>query len=106
MGVKHVEAFGDSLLVMQQVTSVFQYFDGSLNAYLDICLELLLSSMILLCNMFLGMKIHWRIIWRSKHQIFDRIEEILIFFEKTGCSGLPNRTVQFLADAQCDSLFC
>jgi hypothetical protein len=38
MGIKHVEAFGDSLLVVQQVIGVFQCFDGSLNAYLDKCL--------------------------------------------------------------------
>jgi ribonuclease HI len=37
--IKHVEAFDDSLLVMQQVAGVFQCFDGSLNAYLDKCLE-------------------------------------------------------------------
>jgi hypothetical protein len=41
MGVKHVKAFGDSLLVMQQVASAFQCFDGSLNAYLDKCLEII-----------------------------------------------------------------
>jgi ribonuclease HI len=41
MGVKHVEAFGNSLLVMQQVAGVFQCFDGSLNAYLDKCLEII-----------------------------------------------------------------
>jgi hypothetical protein len=41
MGIKSVETFGDSLLVMQQVTSVFQCFDGSLNAYLDKCLEII-----------------------------------------------------------------
>jgi ribonuclease HI len=34
IGVKHVEAFGDSLLVMQQVVRLYQCFDGSLNAYL------------------------------------------------------------------------
>jgi ribonuclease HI len=44
MGVKHVEAFGDSLLVVQQVASVFQCFDGSLNAYLDKCLEIIALS--------------------------------------------------------------
>jgi ribonuclease HI len=32
MGVKHVKAFGDLLLVVQQITGVFQCFDGSLNA--------------------------------------------------------------------------
>jgi hypothetical protein len=41
MDVKHVEAFGDSLLVVQQVDGVFQCFDGSLNAYLDKCLEII-----------------------------------------------------------------
>jgi hypothetical protein len=41
MGVKHVEAFGDSLLVVQQVTGTFQCFDVSLNAYLDKCLEII-----------------------------------------------------------------
>jgi ribonuclease HI len=35
MGVKHVEAFGDSLLVMKQIVGTFQCLDGSLNAYLD-----------------------------------------------------------------------
>jgi ribonuclease HI len=41
MGVKHVEAIGDSLLVMQQVAGVFQCFDRSLNAYLDKGLEII-----------------------------------------------------------------
>jgi hypothetical protein len=41
MGVKHVEAFGDSLLVMQQIADTFQCLDGSLNAYLDKCLEII-----------------------------------------------------------------
>jgi hypothetical protein len=35
----HVEAFGDSLLVVQQVSGVCQCLDGSLNAYLDKCLD-------------------------------------------------------------------
>jgi hypothetical protein len=38
MSIKHVEAFSDSLLVVQQVVGVFQCFDGSLNAYIDKCL--------------------------------------------------------------------
>jgi ribonuclease HI len=41
MGIKHVEAFSDSLLVVQQVADVFQYFDGSSNAYLDKCFEII-----------------------------------------------------------------
>ena len=41
MGVKHVEAFGDSLLVVQQVSKVCQCYNGSLNAYLDKCLDII-----------------------------------------------------------------
>jgi hypothetical protein len=41
MGVKHVEAFGDPLLVVQQVDNVFQCFNRSLNAYLDKCLKII-----------------------------------------------------------------
>jgi hypothetical protein len=43
MGVKHVKVFGDSLLVVQQVSGIYQCFDGSLNAYLDKCLEIITS---------------------------------------------------------------
>ena len=41
MGIKHVEAYGDSLLVVQQVSKVCQYYNGSLNAYLDRCLDII-----------------------------------------------------------------
>jgi hypothetical protein len=41
MCIKHVEAFGDSLLVVQQVADVFKCFNGSLNAYLDKCLKVI-----------------------------------------------------------------
>jgi ribonuclease HI len=41
MGVKHVKAFNDSLLVVQQVADVYQCFDGSLNAYLDKYLKII-----------------------------------------------------------------
>jgi hypothetical protein len=41
LGVKHVEAFGDSLLVVQQVSKVCQCYNGSLNAYLDKCLDII-----------------------------------------------------------------
>ena len=40
MGIKHVEAYGDSLLVVQQVSKECQCYNGSLNAYL--CYYLLL----------------------------------------------------------------
>jgi ribonuclease HI len=38
---KHVEAFGDSLLVVHQVSRKYQCLDGSLNAYLDQCLDII-----------------------------------------------------------------
>jgi ribonuclease HI len=41
MGIKSVEPLGDPLLVVQQIAGVFQCFDGSLNAYLDKCLEII-----------------------------------------------------------------
>jgi ribonuclease HI len=37
MGVKHVKAFGDSQLVVQQVLEEYQCFDGALNSYLEKC---------------------------------------------------------------------
>jgi ribonuclease HI len=37
MGVKHVRAFGDSQLVVQQVLEEYQCFNGTLNSYLEKC---------------------------------------------------------------------
>jgi hypothetical protein len=37
MGVKHVKAFGDSQLVIQQVLGEYQCFDSTLNGYLEKC---------------------------------------------------------------------
>jgi ribonuclease HI len=41
MDVKHIKAFNDSLLVVQQVVGMFQCFDESVNAYLGKCLEII-----------------------------------------------------------------
>ena len=41
MGIKHVEAYGDSLRVVQQVSKVCQCYNGSLNTYLDRCLDII-----------------------------------------------------------------
>ena len=43
MDVKHVEAFRDSILVVQQVSKAYQCYNGPLNAYLDRCLDILSS---------------------------------------------------------------
>jgi len=41
MGADHVEAYGDSLLMVQQVAGECQCLDGSLRARLDACLDLI-----------------------------------------------------------------
>ena len=41
MEVKHVEAYGDSLLVVQQVAGEFQCLEGSLRVCLDACLDII-----------------------------------------------------------------
>jgi hypothetical protein len=41
MGIKIVKSLGDSMLVVQQVASIFQCFDGSLSAYLDKCFKII-----------------------------------------------------------------
>jgi hypothetical protein len=41
MKVRHVKAFGDSLLVVEQVSGECQCLEGSLNAYLDKCLDVI-----------------------------------------------------------------
>jgi ribonuclease HI len=43
MGVKHVKAFGDSQLVVQQVLEEYQCFDGTLNSYLEKCWGIIYS---------------------------------------------------------------
>ncbi len=41
VGAKHVEAFGDSELVAQQVAGAYKCLDGSINRYLDQCLDII-----------------------------------------------------------------
>ena len=41
IGATHIEAFGDSLLVVQLISKVFQCFDESLHVYLDKCLDII-----------------------------------------------------------------
>jgi hypothetical protein len=67
MGVKYVEAFDVSLLVVHQAADVYQCFDGSSNTYLDKCLKIIALLMILLYIMLPGIKIQWRTIGQNKH---------------------------------------
>jgi ribonuclease HI len=41
MGVKHIEAFGDSKLIVQQVRRESQCLDGTVNRYHDRCIQLI-----------------------------------------------------------------
>ena len=41
IGATHIEAFGDSLLVVQQISMDFMYFDKSLNIHLDKCPDIM-----------------------------------------------------------------
>jgi ribonuclease HI len=41
MEVKHVEAFGDSKLIVQQIRGENQCLDGMLNRYYDRCMQLI-----------------------------------------------------------------
>jgi hypothetical protein len=75
MCVKHVEAFGDSLLAMPQFSCIYQCFDGSLNAYLNKCLEIAIQRV-------------------SRDE-----NTMLIDFLFT--NGLPFQMFWFSADAQC-----
>jgi ribonuclease HI len=43
MGVKHVKAFGDSQLVVQEVLEEYQCFDGIKNSYLEKCWDIIHS---------------------------------------------------------------
>lgn len=43
MGVRDIDAFGDSRLVVEQVNGEFNCFDGLLNSYLDRCLDIIKS---------------------------------------------------------------
>ena len=40
-GVTHVEAYGDSLLIVRQVAKICQCNSGSLNMYLDRCRDMI-----------------------------------------------------------------
>ena len=54
---KHVEAYGDSLLVVQQVAGEFQCLEGSLRACLNLALILLTILPNSEFDIFRGMKI-------------------------------------------------
>jgi ribonuclease HI len=75
MGVKHVKAFGDLLLVVQKIASIFQCLDGSLNAYLDKCLEIIALSDYFIVQHISRDENTMTNDLAQKHQVFDQIKE-------------------------------
>ena len=67
-GVTHVEAYGDSLLVVQQVAKVFQCNSGSLNTYLDRCLDIISTLDYFSISHVSRQDNCSLMIWHSKHQ--------------------------------------
>jgi hypothetical protein len=74
MGVKHVEAYGDYLLVVQQVSKVCQCLNDFLNAYLDKCLDIMSGMDEFVFVMCHERKILELMLWLSRH--------LVIMFEK------------------------
>jgi hypothetical protein len=84
---------------MQQIADSFQCFSGSLNAYLDKCFET-----ITLFEDFTKQHVSRDEITLANDLAqqasgFQSNRGKFGFLEKTECSGLPNQTVQFSADA-------
>jgi ribonuclease HI len=69
MGVKHVKAFGDSQLVIQQVLGEYQCFDGTLNSYLKKCWDIIHLFDEFTFITFLELRIAKLTIWYKMHQV-------------------------------------
>jgi hypothetical protein len=82
MGVKHVEAYGDSLLVVQQVSKVCQCLNGFLNAYLDKCLDIISCMDEFIIYRMPREEILELMLWLSKHLVIMFEKEI---FKNTNC---------------------
>src|ERR1041385_1206165 len=67
IGATHIEAFGDSLLVVQQVYMDFIYFDESLHIYLDKCLDIISLSDYFIVSHIFRHDIEEKMSWHSKH---------------------------------------
>ena len=67
IGATHIEAFGDSLLVMQQISMDFMCFDESLNVYLDKCLDIIFTLDFFSIAHIFGHDIKKQMTWHNKH---------------------------------------
>jgi ribonuclease HI len=104
MGVKHVEAFGDPLLVMQQIACTFQCLDGSLNAYPNKCLEIIylfddftVQHVSRDENIVANDLAKQASGFRSNQGKFGFLEKPDVLVYQTGQSGLPNHQFVLVA---------
>src|SRR4051812_29164703 len=67
IGATHIEAFGDSLLLVQHISMDFVCFDESLNIYLNKCLHIIsISNCFSIAHIFRH-DIEVQMSWHSKH---------------------------------------
>ena len=67
IGATHIEAFGDSLLLVQHISMDFVCFDESLNIYLDKCVDIIsISDFFSIAHIFRD-DIEEQMSWHSKH---------------------------------------
>ena len=74
IGAIHIEASGDSLLVVQQISKGYQCFDGSLIVYLLVCLDARFTLVALKLFIFLGMTIQ-----KSSHRKHPATMLIMVY---------------------------
>ena len=81
IGTTHIEAFGDSLLVVQHISMDFVCFDESLNIYLDKCLDIISISNCFSTTHIFRHYIEEQMSWRNKHPAIMLIMVYLILLK-------------------------
>ena len=77
IGATHIEAFGDSLLVVHHMSMDFVCFDESLHIYLDKCLDIISTSDSFSVSHIFRHDIEEKISWHNKH---SAIMLIIVYF--------------------------
>jgi hypothetical protein len=102
MGVTHIEAFDNSLIVVQQVADIYQRFDGSLNSYLEKYLEIIplfddftVQHVSRDENTVVNDLAQQTLGFRSNQEKFYVLEKLDVPICQTGCSGFqPMHSVE------------
>ena len=77
IGAAHIEAFGDSLLIVHHMSMDFVCFDESLHIYLDKCLDIISTSDSFSVSHIFRHDIKEKSSWHSKHPV---IMLIIVYF--------------------------